>query len=961
MKRIKNSAVCIILALVIALSSVSGLQVNAQVASEGRPLAEHYQSIIDVFGAAYRFADFMADRQDAARPDAEYIISAADYTIISGMESRLYEDFEGMPGISVWTDEEGIITWEVDVAEGGLYHLAVTYFNVPGRNTEIQRAILINGELPFFQATSVQFYRTWVNELDYIVQDANGNDLRPTQTEYRLWREVGIRDASGQHNEYLSFYFNEGRNTITFLSQREPVLIHSLRIFQMPEILSYAEVSADFTNLPRPGIGTIRIEGQDAVRRSTPRLAPRANMAGPGVYPFNPRNIVINYSGGSPWSEPGMWIEWEFEVPESGLYNIAMNVQQNFHRGAMSYRRISINGEVPFAELEAVPFGFNNRWRVDTLGGAEYPFLFYFEAGTHTIRMDVVLGGYAPYLREIQEAITNLTRIHRQVVMITGLDPDQHRDYQIGRRIPTLRDDLTYEKERLQRTFEGLSALSGGNLSERDVLVRNTYQALETMLRNVDDIPRRLGDLNQRIAGLGTWILQVQEQSLSIDGIYILSVDAPTPTNTSNFWSRLWHGIVSLVLSFMIDFYSMGDPEVGGRTIEVWIGSGRDQAIVLRSMIDETFTRETGIGVNLMLVDMGMLLPATVSGQGPDVALGMGMALPMNFAFRGAVADISGFPGFDEVVQRFPEAAIVPFMYQDSVFALPETLTFNMLFYRRDILHYLGLEPPDTWDDVRASIAVLDHNHRNFGMPADTMDDIMRSFGMFLMQNGGTFYTPDGRATMLATDESLSAFRDFTRFYSDYELPRVFNFVNQFRTGEMPMAIQDYTAFNTLQVFAPEINGLWGFRPIPGTPQPDGSINRAGPSGGTGVIMMEQSDDKYAAWEFMEWWTRAETQVQFGTLLESVMGPAARHATANLEAFAMMPWAVRDYRSLMAQFGYVQGIPQVPGAYLTPRYIRNAWAEVVIDEEREPRDALRSVVRLIDEEITIKRREFGLD
>jgi ABC-type glycerol-3-phosphate transport system substrate-binding protein len=394
-------------------------------------------------------------------------------------------------------------------------------------------------------------------------------------------------------------------------------------------------------------------------------------------------------------------------------------------------------------------------------------------------------------------------------------------------------------------------------------------------------------------------------------------------------------------------------------------------------MIDESFTRETGIGVNLSLVDINTLLPATVSGQGPDVAIQIGVqppvgiaptgmlqaniVLPMNFAFRGAVADLSVFPDFHEVTRRFAPAAMTPFMYDGMAFALPETMSFYMLFYRRDILDDLNLDPPDTWDDIRASIAVLDHNHLRFGMPVHEQDDTFRSFGMFLMQNGGGFYSDCGRYSALNTREALDAFRDFTRFYTEYKLVQEFNFINQFRTGEMPIGIADYTVFNVLQVFAPEIHGLWGFKPVPGTLQPDGSINRTVPSAGSAVIMMEQASDKDAAWEFMKWWTSADIQTQFGNMMESVMGAAARYPTANLEAFGRMSWTARDYRNLMSQFEHVRGIPQVPGGYFTPRYIRNAFYTVVIEEAMEPRDALRNVSRLIDEEIAFKRQEFGLD
>jgi ABC-type glycerol-3-phosphate transport system substrate-binding protein len=142
---------------------------------------------------------------------------------------------------------------------------------------------------------------------------------------------------------------------------------------------------------------------------------------------------------------------------------------------------------------------------------------------------------------------------------------------------------------------------------------------------------------------------------------------------------------------------------------------------------------------------------------------------------------------------------------------------------------------------------------------------------------------------------------------------------------------------------------------------PDGSINRTVPTGGSAVVMMEQVSDPDAAWEFMKWWTSAETQTQFGREMESLMGSAARHPTANLEAFGMMPWPVQDYRMIRAQFDHIRGIPEVPGGYFTPRQVRNAFYSAVEAQDIGPRDALVDSVRLINDELRAKRREFGLE
>ena len=179
--------------------------------------------------------------------------------------------------------------------------------------------------------------------------------------------------------------------------------------------------------------------------------------------------------------------------------------------------------------------------------------------------------------------------------------------------------------------------------------------------------------------------------------------------------------------------------------------------------------------------------------------------------------------------------------------------------------------------------------------------------------------------------------------------------------GEMPLAIADYSSYNMLQVFAPEIRGLWGFTLVPGTIQPDGSIDHSVPTGGSASIIIDRSNDHDAAWEYMKWWTSADMQTRFGQGMEALMGPAARYPTANQEAFAMLPWPVNDYREILDQFQYAKGIPQVPGGYFTSRQINNAFYTVVTEARIGPREALTDFTRYINDEITYKRKEFNLD
>ena len=182
---------------------------------------------------------------------------------------------------------------------------------------------------------------------------------------------------------------------------------------------------------------------------------------------------------------------------------------------------------------------------------------------------------------------------------------------------------------------------------------------------------------------------------------------------------------------------------------------------------------------------------------------------------------------------------------------------------------------------------------------------------------------------------------------------------NRFRTGEMPLGIDDYTFYNHLSVSAPEIRGLWEFAPIPGTVQADGSLRRDVSSSGTSAIIMEQADNKEASWEFLKWWTSKDVQVRFGREMEGLMGAAARYPTANIEALKELPWPVKDYNQLEEQWQWVQGVPEVPGGYFTGRHLDNAFREVV-NNGTNPREALNDFMIYINDEIRVKRKEFNL-
>ena len=178
--------------------------------------------------------------------------------------------------------------------------------------------------------------------------------------------------------------------------------------------------------------------------------------------------------------------------------------------------------------------------------------------------------------------------------------------------------------------------------------------------------------------------------------------------------------------------------------------------------------------------------------------------------------------------------------------------------------------------------------------------------------------------------------------------------------GESPLVISDYTFYNQLQIGAPEIEGKWDIAPIPAMVMEDGTLNRSQASNGSGCLIFSNSKDKASSWEFLKWWTSAETQADYGIEVEALQGASARWATANIEAFTRLPWARRISTVIENQWDNVMGVPQVAGGYYTARSIDNAIRSVV-NEKENTRETILDFAADIDEEITIKRKEFNLE
>ena len=924
---------------------------------------------------------------------------------------RVQDDYLGKK--VVVTEDRSSITWNVDVQEEGFYNISMEYACIPSRNVEMERILYINGEIPFSGADILSFARLWKDGGE-VKFDNQGNSIRPTQIEYFDFQTVRFKSDLGYEVDPYRFYLKKGSNEITFESTNEPMGIVSFEFVPVQKYDSYEQYLAKQKSKPEDfnkDVEIIKVQGESSQSRSDPSLFARYDRSSAITEPYSVKNTVLNYIGGDSWRAPGQWIEWDFEVPETGWYNISIQARQLFQRGYVACRSVYIDGQIPMQELKSVGFPFSSDWKTTVISDKdENPINFFLTKGKHTIRLEATLGNVGRIISDLQDSIYRLNQMYRTILVLTGTYPDPFRDYEIHKVYPEVVEGMMLESRRLYKCIDEFVKVTGQK-SDKIAIAETLAIQLEQFYKYPDRITKSFANFKSNISTLGSSLLSLTETKLDIDYIEVVPVNKKIAKKRSNFFKKAKHELVSFVTSFIVDSSQLGNvyEDDADHLIEVWIVTGRDQSQILKNMVDESFTPNTGIKVNVKLIAIDALLNAVVAGNGPDVVISVGRSIPVDYALRNANVNLMRFEDCDEVLQNFYPSAYEAYKYDGGLYALPETESFNLLFYRKDILEQLDVELPQTWDDLIAILPTLQGNNLDVAIPYPSIQaPDMRAFYTMIYQNDGVIYNDKGTKSLIDSEPGIAAFKKYTSFFNSYGLPTIYDFISRFRSGEMPLGIIDYQTYNTLTVSAPEIRGLWDFTYILGTEKTDANgntyIDRTNGVDGVATMMIKKGMDMedlksilgttdYAyssqdgtkldaslfesvdektlkavlkneermsdSWEFMKWWVSTDIQLRFGREMEALLGSSARYATANVEALKQLSWNSRQLEILEDSLEQSRGLPEVPGSYFTPRHVVNG-ARKVINEKDDPRETLIDYTRKINEELLRKRQEFNL-
>ncbi|MBN2540533.1 MAG: extracellular solute-binding protein [Bacilli bacterium] len=859
-----------------------------------------------------------------------------------------------------WTTEDSI-SFPISAPSDGLYQISVDFYSLSEDYMDIELGIQINGTVQYSESSQVILYKLYKQVGDFSL-DRYGNDFYGEQIQIYDWIHQDILDPMGLFYEPMMFYLESGNNTITLTKTRGDILLGDVTVTGRSDLRSYEDYSQDASLVSNLVLDTYEAEIPDFKNSPSIQAAVSRTV---GVTPFSVEELKLNtLSGGSFRSEREM-VGYTIDVETAGYYYLTFKVLQSTMSNANVYRTLRINGEIPFQEAVSLPFYFDSSWQNVTLGG-DTPYLFYLHEGSNTISLSVDTSVYKDSYYTINTILDYVNALSLNIKKLTGNQVDENRDWNIEDYIPNISTSLFSAADQLEEIYNYIEGLTAKDrLSEAGSSLQIAIRNLRFLADAPNDIPKNMTLLStseQSIAStLGNALSLLTDSPLDIDKFYV-HTDTKLEPATANFWLRAWVGIKRFVLSFFDKRYTA---QANDDELIVWVNRSKQYTDLIQKMTDDTFTAETGISVQIsVMASEGKLILANSAGTNPDVALGVSSWLPYDLGMRGAILDLSEFAGtqeFIDAISLYPEQSLIPMMYDNGIYGLPDTENFYVMYFRSDIMEALDIPIPNTWDEVAEILPILKRYGMNFYLPLSSSVSL-KSFDStlpFLFQYGSDIYQNNGFYVDLENEASVKALEVMTELYTIYSADTtVTSFYNDFRLGLSPVGVADFGMYILLQNAAPDIQGLWKIALLPGVDDGTGHVDRSAPGAQTANMIFANTDKKTESWQFLQWWSSTATQTDFANLLLSTLGTEYMWNSANTSAFEALNINENDLSIILNQWTHLRELPKVPGSYQVELEISNIWNSVVLDRENLRVLLNDSIIRM-DKEIQKKMTEFG--
>ena len=866
-------------------------------------------------------------------------------------------------------------TFPVTVPAAGTYAVVLTYAMTEPSVLESTVTVTLRSlEGKEVQSARAAVYSLWQDEVKDYAHDRYGNEVTPTQLVLSQDVTDYVRAYSAADGGPVAFAFPEGEQQISVYCNDAQLTVKEIKVVKVPQVVDYATYQTMYNGKDYTG-ETLIIEGEDFAVKNASVIRSKAESSAAAT-PYHPYYKWMATVDGNSWNTIGQRVVWNFSVPEDGWYTLVFHYSQRFKEGQESRRTIEIDGQIPYAEMRELEFAYT---------GSKYAYQqpqgkVYLTAGEHTLGMYVEMPQMQEIISQVERIMDDLQDLGLSLQQVAGSDADNTRSWEIEKYIPGVTQRLTDIQTELENLYSHMEEQYGDEPASSQNL-KLAADILKQVLKEPEKLPTRTEDINVGSSSATSYLAELingwKNQGLSLDRIYLIgeNADLPNPngawfTNMVNGVKKFFHSLISKDTGYSA---SASDDDT---VLTVWINRSVQYVEMIQTLCDsryEGYTNANGEKITIqfsVMPDEGKLLLANASNTGPDVALGVSGDKPYQLALRGAIHPLSEFADFTEFVEgKFLSEAYEPFIYDDQIYAMPETQQFHVLMYRTDIMERLGLEVPKSWEDVANIMPTLRRNGMNFYMPlsSQTGTKSVENIAIFFWQAaaakgedpGKSLYSEDGIRTTLNNETNIEAFQVLTDLYLFYGLQNNMpSFYNNFRYGVSPIGIGTFSNYVQMLYAAPEIADDWEIAPVPGFEGEDGTIHNQMTTIGTSAIIMQDSDKKEAAWDFIKWWLSDETQSEFARTLQSKYGSYYIWNSANVNAFAELAIPEDDRAVILEQWQHTENIRHTPASYMLERSLSDAWYNVV-NEHIPVRRALNEAAVNTQQELTIKLQEFN--
>lgn len=877
--------------------------------------------------------------------------------------------------------------YTVKVDKEGLYYLNLDYISIGESLSDYTVKLAVNGKQQYSEMNTIALPIIWADEdtKTYVGSDKKksfpldsyGDEIAPSQNRVQEWTNTYLYNNTYVSSSPLSFYLKKGVNKITI----ENVSSGGLAVGKLQveagkdNTKSYKEYASEHSNaeLVKDSDDALQVDAVYYTKKNSSD-AVYGSETKSSLTRFNIDKEKLNTLQ---WECAGIEVTYTINVKKAGNYNLTFHYD-NGKKEFDSFETIKIDGEVPFSELYNYAFapvssGYANETLSDKDGNA---YSIYLTEGKHTISIkqenQPVMEAYR-YALLLQQHITDF---ELEITKITGSDVDTERNWKMTKYIPEIPEYLKAYKTVIQHIRYILQDYSpNGNSSAVLTYLDEAEQFIKDMQKYPDEIALHTADLtganNSILVSLSNFTTEVTANEFTLDRIYVTAdkgqIEKPNPSAGSSMWTS----IRTLVNTFTSDKYATGASQ-DSKTLTIWVNRAITHVDLLQKMVDTEFVpyykEKTGKDIKVKvstMPDVAKLTLAIAAKETPDVALGLMSYVPFDLSSRGALYDLTKFDDFWTVARRFPTGSFVSYVYNEGMYAIPETTDFNAIVYRTDIFNNLGLKVPSTWNELIDILPTLQRYGMNFYHNIALGTTGYKWFyqtSPMILQNGGELYTQDENGlvtTGIDSKKSVKGLSLLGNLFTKYSLETsVQTFFNSFRYSTDPIGIigmEDYTLINN---GAKELQGKWAIAPYLGTEQEDGSIDRTFVANGTGGAIFKTSNKKDESWEFLKWWTSKKVQTEYTYTLRSSYGKTFFWLSANKAALQNNPMDEADKKVITEQLDYVTDVTRTPGQYLLERTISNIWTTMVFDGTAG-QVAVDEAKNDINKEIVRKMQELG--